>query len=117
MRRKTQTHVKQMARELRNNQTAAEQELWNRIRNKQLGGYRFLRQYAINRYIADFYCSKVKVVVEVDGRIHDSEDKKEYDKIREEIIKMHGIRIIRFTNDEIMNDLEDVLKRLSEYLI
>ncbi|RCX18262.1 very-short-patch-repair endonuclease [Anaerobacterium chartisolvens] len=116
MRRTTQAHVKQLAKEMRRHPTSGEQELWDKIRNKQLGGYRFLRQYAISRYIADFYCSKAKTAVEVDGSIHEQDERKEYDSIREEVIKAHGIRIIRFTNEEIIEDINNVLKRLLEFL-
>ncbi len=116
MRRKIPTYIKQLARELRSNQTAAEQKIWDRIRNKQLEGYRFVRQYSIGRYIADFYCSKAMLAVEVDGKVHDSEERKGYDKIRDEVIRMYGIRVIRFTNDEILFDIDNTLKRILEYL-
>jgi very-short-patch-repair endonuclease len=105
-----------LAIELRSNQTTAEQMLWDKIRNRQLRGFRFLKQYILDRYIADFYCSKMKVAVEIDGRIHERDDIKEYDAIREDVIKAHGIRIIRFSNDEIMHDIESVLERLVEFL-
>ena len=82
MRIKTQEYIKQLAKGLRNRQTTAEQILWERIRKKQLGGFRFLRQYSIGRYIADFYCSKANVVVEIDGEIHEKAERKEYDLIR-----------------------------------
>lgn len=112
MRRKILKHVIQTAKDLRKNQTNAEKLLWGKIRNKRLEGFRFLRQYSIGRYIADFYCSKANVVIEVDGGIHNQVENKEYDLIREEIIKANGIRIIRFHNDEIINNIDTVLKRL-----
>ncbi len=116
MRRRIPKHVKQLAVELRKNQTIAEQIIWSKIRNKKLGGFRFTRQYSIGRYIADFYCSKANKIVEIDGKVHEERDRKEYDKIREEVIKTHGIKIIRFTNDEIVSNLEEVLRRLLEIL-
>jgi very-short-patch-repair endonuclease len=116
MRRRTPEHVRQLSRELRKNQTSAEQELWSKIRNKQLGGFRFLRQYAIGRYIADFYCSKAKAVIEIDGEIHKRAEHIEYDRIRDEVIKAYGIRIIRFGNNEIFGNLNIVLEQLLDFL-
>jgi len=116
VRRKVPEYVRALAKELRKNQTAAEQRLWQRIKNKQLGGFRFLRQYIIDRYIADFYCSKAKLAIEIDGGIHNDDDIKAYDQIRENAIKTHGIRVIRFTNDEIFSNLDNVLEQLLAFL-
>ena len=81
-------------------------------KSKKLGGYRFLRQYPLGRYIADFYCSAARLAVEVDGQIHDEKGQKEYDNIRDNEIGSRGVRIIRFPNEQILNDMEGVLKRL-----
>ena len=115
--RNSPSYIRQLSKELRNNQTVTEQMLWNAIRRKQLGGFRFLRQYVIDRYIADFYCSKVKIAVELDGNIHELKEQQEYDCIRDKIIRMHKIKVVRFTNDEIINNISEVLNKLLDLLL
>ena len=113
--------IKYISRELRKNQTISEKVFWNLVRNKKMLGYRFLRQYVIkvgyensDRYfIVDFYCSKKKLVVEIDGKIH--ENQKEYDNIRTKIINELGINVIRIKNDE-LNDVESIKRKLMKYL-
>jgi very-short-patch-repair endonuclease len=106
-------------RQLRNNQTPAEKILWQEIRKRNLSGEKFLRQFPIfiiqglNRktwYIADFYCAKYKLVIEVDGPIHLL--KKEYDDNRDIAMKEWGFSILRFTNDEVFDDLENVIAKI-----
>jgi very-short-patch-repair endonuclease len=113
--------AKDRARELRRNSTDSEKLLWERLRNRQLGGYKFLRQHPviyrsfINRsdyFIADFYCDVKKVVVEMDGLIH--EDSKEYDQFRDEEMEI-GIHILRIKNEEIIN-MKDALNKILTYL-
>ncbi len=94
---------------LRNHMTEAEQLLWNQISNRKLMGFRFRRQHPINRFIADFYCHKVRLVIELDGSIHDKQEVAERDEAREFMIKSFGINVIRFKNDELINDLERVI--------
>ncbi|MES2810172.1 MAG: endonuclease domain-containing protein [Bacteroidota bacterium] len=110
-------------RELRKQQTPAEQILWANLRNRQLFTHKFLRQYPIcvsafgyNRYyIPDFYCHKAKLVVEADGPIHLL--KKDYDKNRDEVLAALGLRIVRFTNDDIINDTAHVLDVIQKKLL
>lgn len=116
MRKDVPDYVKEIARKLRNNQTKAEQILWNAIRRRQLGGFRFLRQYCIGRYVADFYCSEGRLAIEIDGSIHDLEEQKAYDEIREKEIIAKGIKVLRIRNEEIYCNLEGVLKRVLEKL-
>jgi len=97
------------AEELRKNMTEAELILWNKLNKKQLG-FRFKSQHPIEHFIADFYCHKAKLVVEIDGKIH--EKQKEYDLGRESEIEKYGITIIRFTNDEIINNIDSVLEKI-----
>ena len=95
-----------VARKMRSEQTPAEKRLWQHIRERQLGGYKFRRQQVIDRFIVDFYCHKADLVVEVDGDIHDL--KKEEDALRENALRELGLRVIRFWNEEIMNSFSSL---------
>jgi very-short-patch-repair endonuclease len=117
MRKYTPDYIVELSREFRRNQTTAESELWKRLRSNSLSGIKFRRQYAIGRYIADFYCSKANLVIEIDGKIHETIDKKEYDLIRESEIRARNIRILRFTNEQIMNDIKVVLCKIKDEII
>ena len=99
----------QKAKVLRHNMTETEEILWERLRRKQLG-VRFKAQHPIERFIADFYCHQSKLVIEVDGKIH--EYQKEYDSGREAEIEKYGIKIIRFTNDEVIKDIDRVIEKI-----
>lgn len=110
--------AKQAARALRRRQTSAEEKLWSVLRNRQFLGKKFLRQHPIvfdyrsqkSFFIADFYCHEVKLVIEVDGKSH--EYKKDYDELRTHLMRVLGIRVVRFKNEEIEDDLENVLEQL-----
>ena len=103
------------AKVLRDNPTEAEMVLWKRLRIKQLS-VKFRRQHPINIYIADFYCHEKKLVVEVDGDYHLKTDQKEYDKLRTEDIEEFGIEVIRFTNEEVLEKIECVVKKIKEVI-
>ncbi len=100
--------LKNLRRALRKNQTEAERKIWQHLRKKQIGGYRFLRQYSIGKYILDFYCPTKKLAIEIDGGQH-FEDKKEHDLLRKKFLKAKGIKEIRFWNSEIFKNIEGVL--------
>ena len=102
-------------RMLRNNSTAPEQRLWYYLRNKQFYGFKFRRQTGIGPYIADFYSYDLKLVIEVDGDSHGSNKAKIYDARRDEYMKKRDISILRFTNHEVMNNVEGVLNKLREF--
>jgi very-short-patch-repair endonuclease len=104
------------ANELRRSSTKAEDLLWQQLRNRKLGGFKFRRQHPINNYIADFYCSEKQVVVEVDGGIHNEKGQKEYDEGRTVDLKSMGIKLIRFTNDEVENEMNIVLKKIIDFI-
>lgn len=97
---------------MRSNMPIAELKLWAEIKGKQLEGVKFRRQHPISRYIVDFYAAQLKLVVEVDGDTHD--EKKEYDARRTDFLKQKGYDVLRFTNEEIHQDLEGVLEILRE---
>jgi very-short-patch-repair endonuclease len=100
----------QFARALRKHPTRAEDILWTRLRGSRFEGAKFRRQVPIDRYVVDFYCHAAKLVVELDGKQH--EWFADYDSGRTEILERLGIRVIRFTNDEVCNDLDAVLARI-----
>ncbi len=104
----------QNAEILRKNMTAAEKVLWSRLCESQLG-VRFKAQHPIDIFIADFYCHKHKLVVEVDGKIHKTQ--KEYDEGRTAELERWGLKVIRFSNEEVMNDVEHVIEEIRKYCI
>ncbi len=91
--------------------------LWAKLRNKQLLGYKFYRQYGIGSYIADFYCPQKRLVIELDGGQHYSDEGKSYDKLREEYMLSSGIDTIRFSNADVLKNTEEVMKILYERLV
>ena len=99
----------QRAEELRKNMTEAEKILWERLRKNQLG-VRFKAQHPIERFIADFYCHKAKLVIEIDGQIHDFQI--EYDVGREAELEKYGLKIIRFSNDEVIHNMNLVIEKI-----
>ena len=105
-----------MAREQRKNMTPAEKKLWQRIRGKRLG-MKFRRQHPINRFIADFYCHEARLVVEIDGGYHDEEEQQKYDAGRTKELEEFGIRVIRFTNAEVEENLAGVVMRIKNSLL
>lgn len=103
------TDLFKKAKQLRENMTAAEKSLWNRLRENQLG-VRFKPQHPIDIFIADFYCHSLKLIIEVDGNIH--EIQKDYDVGRTNELKNYNIQVIRFRNDEVLNDIESVISKI-----
>lgn len=101
-------------RMLRQETTKAEEVLWEQIRNKKLKGLKFRRQHPLKNYVADFYCHEKKLVIEVDGAVHATEDNVEYDKGRTYELQEVGVTVIRFWNDEVLNDMEKVLAKIKE---
>ena len=102
--------LKKRAREFRRNPTHAEQYLWNFLRGRQLDGFKFRRQYVIGPFIADFYCPEKQLIIEIDGAAHAGQE--EYDGYRTEWLNRHGLRVIRFINAEVDEQLEEVLSRI-----
>ena len=103
-----------LAARLRQNMTSAELKLWEKLKNKQLG-VRFKPQHPIGDFIVDFYCHKVKLVIEIDGEIHKYQ--KEHDSGRTYEIENYGITILRFTNDEIESNIENVLSLINTHIV
>ncbi|WP_439559370.1 endonuclease domain-containing protein [Dyadobacter sp.] len=99
------------AQQLRKSETRAEKLLWEKLSNKQLG-VKFRRQHPLNYFIADFYCHSLKLVIEVDGSIHSLEENREWDQLRTSLIEEFGIRLIRFTNEDIYFRLGNVIETI-----
>jgi len=98
--------LKELSRQNRNNPTRAEQKLWIEILSNKKTGFIFLRQKPIDRFIVDYYCSQLSLVIEVDGDYHMNQ--KSYDLQRDLFLKQIGINTIRFSNDEVLNDIGKV---------
>jgi very-short-patch-repair endonuclease len=102
------------ARSLRNTMTPSETILWNHIRKKQLSGIIFRRQHPIGQFIVDFYCHEAKLVIEIDGNIHDSDENKEHDENRTFELEKSGLKVIRLKNEVITDNIDEALKILQK---
>ncbi len=104
--------LKLLSRDLRRNMTDAEKLVWSKIRGRQLKGLQFYRQKIIGNYIADFYCPKARLVIEIDGGQHYSAEGKEKDRLRDDCMARTGLTVLRFSDREVLQNLEAVLERL-----
>ena len=102
------------SRELRQVSTQAEKLLWVRLRNRKLNGLKFRRQHPIDKYVADFYCHEKKLVIELDGAIHDEKENIDYDIARTFELGGLNISVLRFRNDEVINNMEKVLQKIAD---
>ena len=112
----TKATTQEYARELRHRTTEAEQKLWALLRNRRLKGKKFRRQHAIANYVVDFYCNESKLAIELDGNFHTETEVREYDKSRTALLNEIGITVLRFWNEEVINDTSKVLQRISDQL-
>ena len=108
--------IRRRAYIMRQNPTPAEDLLWKRLRRKQVSGFRFRRQHPIGRFIVDFYCAKARLVIEVDGSVHDQPGYEEYDAQRQAFLEQLGLRVLRFRNDEVMRRTDAVVEAIGEAL-
>lgn len=104
------------AQEMRKNPTESEKVLWNILRKFRNKGYIFRRQHPVDIFIADFYCHKLKLIIEVDGGVHDSEQAMEYDDGRSAELEKYGLNIIRFTNDQVLKETEEVTIHIQNFI-
>jgi len=107
-------YIIDVARILRQRSTEAEKLMWERLRNRKLDGLKFNRQHPFGRYIADFYCAKLRLVVELEGEIHQQPDRKEYDQVRNNELESRGLRVMRIPNGEVLTNIERVLQKITE---
>lgn len=104
----------QFGRELRQESTEAEKLLWAELRNRKLKGLKFRRQHPLDKFIVDFYCNEKKLVVELDGSIHDERVNKDYDDARTAMLAGLNVIVLRFKNEEVINNIKDVLNKIRE---
>ena len=102
------------ARHLRRDQTDVEKLFWSKVRNRQLGGYKFKRQHVIGSYIVDFYCAEKKLIIELDGGQHN--DVVDYDKQRTAYLEGQGLTVMRFGNVEFLEDSDFKLDMILDWL-
>ena len=100
---------------LRSHAPEAEKLLWNKIRRRQVADTKFRRQYGVDRFVLDFYCPELKLAIEVDGPTH--KDQEEYDDIRQQFVESLGIQFLRFTNQNIYQDLEGVVNAIRKEIM
>jgi very-short-patch-repair endonuclease len=110
------SNLKVSARRLRGNMTDAERMLWKYIRKKQIKGCQFLRQRPIGKYIVDFFCPEARLVLEVDGGQHYIEEGIEADRKRELFLNKQGLKILRFSNVDVLRNIEGVIEEINNYL-
>ena len=108
-----QQKQKGLRRKLRKEPISCERKLWNKLRNNQLG-YKFRRQYGIGRYIVDFYCPKLKLVIEIDGATHSTEEEEERDEERQKYFESLGLTVKRYLNVDIINNFDEAIIDISK---
>ena len=108
--------TKEYRRLLRKTETPTERMLWKRLRGKQLDGYRFRQQHGFGPYVMDFYCPSIRICIELDGGVHDEKKIKIKDEERTEFLKQNKIHVLRFRNEEVEQDIENVLERIRDYI-
>jgi very-short-patch-repair endonuclease len=101
-----------LAKELRKLEAEAEKLLRSRLNKNQIIGLQFRRQHPINRFIADFYCPKIKLIIEVDGSIHELPDYQSHDIGRNDVFNDLGIKVIRFTNEQIIEQIDSTVEEI-----
>jgi very-short-patch-repair endonuclease len=106
------TAYKKFRRKLRHKLTPAEATLWRYLKNKQLENRRFRRQFGVDKYVLDFYCPSEKLAVELDGKHHYSEEGMAYDSERDQFLVQQGIKVIRFENVEVFENINGVLDKI-----
>lgn len=111
------TFLAEFARQNRKNATPAEDKLWQEIRNRKIHGFKFRRQHPINGFIPDFVCLPKKLIIEIDGAYHDEADQKKYDELRTKWLAATKYSILRFTNDEVIDNTERVVETIGNFLL
>jgi very-short-patch-repair endonuclease len=109
--------LKELARQLRNNATQAEIRLWQKLKRDQMYGYDFHRQKPIDEFIVDFFCNKLQLAVEVDGYSHELIEVYEKDFAKTKRLNELGVQVLRFSDHQVMNDIENVLRAIEDYIL
>lgn len=105
------------ARELRENLTPTENMLWSHLQKGKMMGYRFKSQHPIDNFIVDFYCHRARLVIEIDGEVHQEEDQVERDQGRTAELEHYGLTILRFTNQDVVKSIDNVLLEIKNKLL
>jgi very-short-patch-repair endonuclease len=105
--------VHQYLAELRQDMTPAERLLWSYLRDRKLAGIKFRRQYPIGAFVLDFYAPALRLVIEVDGDVHDLPERRDYDARRQTWLEGQGMHVLRFSNGAVIDELSDVLERIA----
>jgi very-short-patch-repair endonuclease len=108
--------LKVLSRNLRNQSTLSEVLVWQRLRAKQVMGLQFMRQKPIGKYIVDFYCSKFKLVIEIDGNSHASEEARKKDIIRQKYLESLGLTVLRFDDKDVKQNLDQVIYTIESWI-
>ena len=108
-----QTLLKEKRKELRNNSTLSEKILWSKLKKGNQFNLKFRRQYSIGNYIVDFYCTELKLAIEIDGDSHFQEGAEKKDLIRTKFLTEQGIELIRFTNNDVKDNWQSVLNEIA----
>jgi len=101
-------------RRLRKDATDAERKLWAILRNRQIDGLKFFRQYSVGSYVLDFYCPEKRLALEIDGGQHGDVDSQQHDAQRDSYLKELGIRVVRFWNNDVLQNAEGVAQKIGE---
>ena len=107
---------KTLRQKLRNGATDSERKMWSALRQKQILGLKFTRQYGIGKFVVDFYCPTLRLAIELDGSQHMEQAAKEHDEKRTNFINSQAIQVIRFYDNEVLNNLEGVIERLIQII-
>lgn len=116
IRRNYKPKLKNFSRKNRNFPTKAEEIMRKKLLKKDQTGYRFLRQKPIDWFIMDLYCPKLKLCIEIDWDYHLDNEQKDYDELREDILKTYNIKVVRYTNDDVLNNLFYVKNSLTQII-
>lgn len=111
---RTSEGMKEKARKLRKKMTPAEKKLWQRVRDRQVAGLKIRRQQAFGPYIFDFFCYELRLVIELDGSIHNEPSQRANDAERDDWCRACGLTVLRFTNDQVFADIELIIRSILE---
>lgn len=107
---------KDKRRKLRKDQTYCEKIMWLYLRNRQLLGIKFRRQYSVDKYVVDFYAPEIKLAIELDGNVHNIPEQKEYDIERQSYLEEFGIRFLHITNEELLGNPNKAFDRIERFI-
>ena len=112
----TEPVIMKLAGELRNAATHAEKVLWQHLKGKKMLGFKFRRQHAVDQFILDFFCYEALLAIEVDGEVHNDASQAERDDERTKLLNSFGITVLRFTNEQVENNINSVVKEIHDFL-